>query len=113
MTDRAKLEADIAYWTEMRDEMDDVGPTDRVLARLRRDLAKIDGPAVGFVRVRSGVSVANSGGWVAFGSGDADMDTIEESTDHAPGDLMSWITADVPKPVPKAGEEIEGEVCDG
>lgn len=121
MTTRAKLEADIENLEGLRDSLllcGQIEPVERIsldcaIARLRRDLAKIDGPADGFVRVRIGVSVANYGGWVAFGSGDADMDTIEESTDHAPGDLMSWVTADVPKPVPKAGEEIEGEVCNG
>ena len=101
MTDRAKLEADIAYWTEMRDEMDDVGPTDRVLARLRRDLAKIDGPAEGFVRhwyVDDGMTGA-----------------IRCSRDRAKREAAKYANGFVffvDLPI-RTVSVIEGEVCDG
>ncbi len=104
MTTRAELEADIRRLSAFirgahaRDPFNEA--LDRAIARLRRDLAKLDGPAEGFVRVAIPVDVYEDGRWKAYG--------YRES-----GWLRTVVTADVRKPVPQVAEEIEGEVCDG
>lgn len=110
MTDRAKLEADIAYWTEMRDEMDDVGPTDRVLARLRRDLAKIDGPAEGTFRVFVSIEGKQSGRTTCAAECDSYVyDSAESAQEQADPWTQAIVFVDLPiRTVPT----IEGEVCD-
>lgn len=111
MTDRAKLEADIAYWTEMRDEMDDVGPTDRVLARLRRDLAKIDGPSVGTFRVFVSIEGKQSGRTTCAAECDS---YVYDSAESAQEQTDPWTQAIVFVDLPiRTVSVIEGEVCDG
>lgn len=116
MTTRAELEADIAELTSLRFRG---GPTwqnpaiDRAIARLCRDLAKLDGPAEGFVRVRIATCVASDGRWAAGGAWHESPKFSEDQSRISGNDRVTWITADVRKPVPQVAEEIEGEVCDG
>lgn len=80
----------------------------RCEARLRADLAKLDGPAPGFVRVRVGVAVDRHGLWVAAGEHRThDEDIVRNQLLAGPGDSISWITADVPLP---RVVEVEGKV---
>ena len=114
---REEIEADIRLLANL---WSTGGPTwhcealSRAITRLRADLAKLDGPAEGFVRVKIAVSVSGDGAWAGHGgvnfdyADEKDMEEIFLRAEHLPGDRLSWVTADVPRP----GSEpvIEGEV---
>lgn len=77
---------------------DDAPAIHRAMARLRADLARMDGPADGLVRVRIAVFGDSEGRWAACGAHDAvDSDLMDGSSDIG-GPVIAWITADVPKP---------------
>lgn len=110
---REEIEADIA-------ELEKVGcysesASDpaicRAIARLRADLARIDGPADGFVRVRVAVSVDSLGRWAAGGMSERGEAYARMDSGYDPDeDALTWVIADVPKP---RVVEVIGEVENG
>lgn len=67
---KEQIEADIETLTAQRNAAEarlwpkhDRAALDRAIARLRADLAKMEGPADGFMRVRVGVMVEPDGTW--------------------------------------------------
>lgn len=110
--DRERLEMDIVLLecAQLSPGLSDAcfKAIDRAIERLRAELAKLDGPAPGFVRVRVGVAVYRRGLWVAYGGhGESDESIVRDQLLAEPGYSISWITADVPLP---SQAEIEGKV---
>lgn len=65
-------------------------------------------PPANTVRVRVAVSVSPSGDYTAAGYSDTSDDGMVGAIDHAGGNRLSWIVANVPKPEPAA--EVEASV---
>lgn len=125
MTTRAELEADIAGFVSMQASLIDLQEAcdypaylgleieliDRAIARLRRDLAKLDGPAEGTFRVFVSIEGKQSGRTTCAAECDSYVyDSAESAQEQADPWTQAIVFVDLPiRTVPV----IEGEVCDG
>lgn len=119
MTDRAELEADIENLEGLRDSLllcGQIEPVERIsldcaIARLRRDLAKIDGPTEGTFRVFVSIEGKQSGRTTCAAECDSYVyDSAESAQEQADPWTQAIVFVDLPiRTVPV----IEGEVCDG
>lgn len=105
---KEQIEADICVLDQEpsgHDEYD--AAVARAVARLRAELAKLKGPAEGFVRVRIGVAVDDEGRWLAHGSWSTCEELVRHEVGYVAGDRFAWITDDIPLP---RVVEIDGTV---
>lgn len=72
-------------------------------------LAKLDGPAPGFVRVRAAVFGDVDGRWAVCGAHDAADEDVAAGSSDIGGPVIAWITADVPLP---RVVEVDGTVVE-
>jgi len=114
MTTRAELEADIRLLEHMKLHTGgpkDCASLDRAIARLRRDLAKLDGPAEGTFRVFVSIEGKQSGRTTCAAECDSYVyDSAESAQEQADPWTQAIVVVDLPI---RTVSVIEGEVCDG